>query len=192
MNSINLNDFESTVFKLTNNDIKLNDLENWIYNYQDIEKYISYDDYIDLISLDYKSKYAYLEVFNIIDKYIDYGRFEELKLLELLNKCLDNDTHYTILAAIFQEFYYLYCRGYSFLGDLGISYGLACVVPLSKYSSNEWDELKEYEKEETINSFYPNVIKHLNRISKLLISKEIILTGIKDQRDNFTFIDNRN
>lgn len=186
-----LNELQQWIYNLIYNNTSIYQFEDWIYNNESIMVYISYDDYIDLISIDYKDKYARGTLFKIINPYINYGVFEAINLLSLLEKCLDNNFDFDQLAHIYQEFYYMYCKGYYFLDELGMMYGLACVVPPNKYSSNDWHELRDKEKEEIISSFYPNVKVDIENVIELINQEKIVLTGCKNELGRWIFIDNK-
>ncbi len=62
---------------------------------------------------------------------------------------------------VLREFYDLYCHGCHFLGELGVSYGLDCVVPPS---ANSWEDMTEDGKFELLESFYPKLSTMLIRL----------------------------
>ena len=49
-----------------------------MYESKDIERVLHSDDYLDLISLNYKRSGAKYELFNLLKKHIDLGEFEKL------------------------------------------------------------------------------------------------------------------
>jgi hypothetical protein len=181
-------DIKERFFKTIKGDISLDDFERWVYDSKNLETILDSDDYLDIISLDYKKSGAKYELYNILKRLIDIGEFETYKILELLNQAKQKDER---LPFILMEFYNLYCKGYSFLQDLGLGYGLMVEVPPSKYSKDNWDELKEDEKQDLINSFYPEINEVIQRVIDWLTNKRIVLTGEQDEIGHYNYQDFR-
>ncbi|GKX31329.1 hypothetical protein SH1V18_38090 [Vallitalea longa] len=188
---LELNELQQWIYDLIYNNNSIYKFEDWIYYNDNIMTYVSYEDYIDLISINYEDKYARENLLRIIDQYVDYGVFESINLIRLLGKCLDKNLNFGQLAHIYQEFYYMYCKGYTFLDELAITYGVTCVVPPSKFNSDYWDELNDTEKEEIIDSFYPEVKVYIENTIELIVEEKIVLTGCKNELDRWIFDDNR-
>lgn len=154
-------------------DISLDDFEKWAYEFNHLESILGPDDYLDIISLDYKKSGAKYELYNILKRLIDLGEFETYKMLELLNEAkLKNER----LPLILTEFYNLYCKGYDFLQDLGLGFGLMIEVPPPKYSKDNWDNLKGDEKKDLLSSFSPEIDEAIQKVIDWLMNKRIILT----------------
>ncbi|WBW99488.1 hypothetical protein [Oceanirhabdus sp. W0125-5] len=116
-----------------------------------MDKLISHDDYIELISIDYHNKFSIVEVENIIEKYIDYSKYYKNKILEMINIIIKQHEN---TGELLRELYDMYCHGCDFLFDLGLEYGLRCEVPPK---ANSWDDLSSEQKRELVNSFYPRI-----------------------------------
>lgn len=144
---------ESKLIDLKNHEIGINDFEKWVYSCDEIENLISVDDYIALISIDFRKKYSVNEVEKILYKYIDYSKYYKHKIIRMLKMIIEQDDK---TGDILREFYYLYCHGCYFLNDLGLVYGLACEVPPS---ANTWDDLGKSRQRELVESFYPKIIE---------------------------------
>lgn len=181
-----LNIFEKQVFDLKYNELGIGEFEQWVYDTSELENLLTPDDYLLLISINYKSKHARVEIEKIIDNYIDYSKFETLKVIDLLNKALSKDED---LGNILRQFYDMYCNGYYFFEDLGLGYGLSCEVPL-KYA-NSWEELNQEQKKEILNGFYPQVESDIKRAVDWINNKKIVLTGAKNDMERWEYIDNR-
>jgi hypothetical protein len=89
------------------------------------------------------------------------------------------------------EFYDLYCKGYNFLQDLGLGFGLMVEVPPSKYSKDNWEDLREEEKQDLLNSFSPEIDVVIQRVIDWLTNKRIILTGEQDEIGHYNYQDFR-
>ena len=102
--------------------ISTEEFESWIYSDKEIETILPDDDYLELISINYKKDGAKYELVNLLsEKYVDLREYEKWKMLNKLTTALKKDKR---LPDILREFYDLYCRGYTFLNDLGLGYGL--------------------------------------------------------------------
>jgi hypothetical protein len=185
-----LNEIETYFYNFLYDNLDIKIFEQWIYNSKDLNTFLNTEDYFNIISLDFSNKHIRYEIEKIIKNYINYGKFETKLLLNLLYKALSNKNE---LANILRTFYDMYCHGYYFFQDLGLGYGLTCEVPpVNKYNAQTWEELSEIEKDEIINSFYPQIENDLKRAISWLENKKIILTGKKNEMNYWEFIDNRN
>jgi hypothetical protein len=86
-------------------------------------------------------------------------------------------------------FYDLYCKGYNFLDNLGLGYGLAVEVPYSQADS--WGELTPEQQETLLNSFYPNIEYEIKKVIRWLETGKVVLTGFQDDYQHYEYIDNR-
>jgi hypothetical protein len=78
-------DIKERFFKTIKGDISLDDFENWVYESKILETILESDDYLEIISLDYKKSGAKYELYNILKRLVDIGEFETCKMLELLD-----------------------------------------------------------------------------------------------------------
>jgi len=185
---INFNEFEKYYYDLVYNNLEIEKFESWIYSYEDLESILNEEDYIELISLNFNNRYIKYEIQKILDRYIDYSKFEKKRVLSLLYIALESRND---LPDALRSFYYMYCDGYYFFEDLGLGYGLTCQVPPSNYCAETWEELNDKEQNEIINSFYPYVERDIKRAINWIERDKIILTGIKNELEHWKFIDNR-
>ena len=86
-------------------------------------------------------------------------------------------------------FYDLYCKGYNFMDNLGLGYGLAVEVPYSQ--ANSWYDLTIEQKNQLLDSFYPAIETEIQKVISWLDNGKVLLTGIKDNYNHFEYIDNR-
>jgi len=186
MEELELGNIEKQIFDLLYDGLSISEFEQWVYNTSELQLIITPEDYLSLISLDYKSKHARAEIEKILDKYINYGKFETIRVINLLNKALNKDKN---IGEILRQFYDMYCNGYCFFEDLGLGYGLACEVPL-KYA-NSWEKLSDEQKTDIITGFYPQIESDIKRAIDWIESKKILLTGLQDDMNRWQFIDNR-
>ncbi|MCT4618344.1 MAG: hypothetical protein N4A62_03035 [Marinisporobacter sp.] len=187
--NIVLNNLEKYCYKLFYEDFEITKFEDWVYSNKELEDIMNKDDYIDLISLDFKSRHIKSEIEKVVEKYIDYGKFEKKLILTLLYRALKSKND---LPDILMKFYYMYCHGYIFFEDLGLGYGLTCEVPPSKYTADTWYELNEEEKDEIIDTFYPKITVDIKRAIDWIENDKIVLLGTQNELEHWEFLDNRN
>lgn len=170
--------------------VTLTDFEQWVYTNKELESLLDEDDYLELISFNFKKNGAKYELVNLLsDKYVDLGEYEKWKLLNSLKTALKRDER---LGPILREFYDLYCHGYVFLNDLGLGYGLTIEVPPSpKYKVDTWEELTDSEKEELLDSFYPQLESDIKRTIDWIENGKLIFTGKKDEIGHYEYEDLR-
>jgi hypothetical protein len=95
------------------------------------------------------------------------------------------------LPNILITFYNLYCKGYIFLDNLGLGYGLRVKVPGINNYYETWADLTEKEQLNLMNSFYPCLDTEIKKVIAWIDTGKVVLTGIKDEYNRFEYIDNR-
>lgn len=179
-------EFEKYCYDLFYGNIEISRFEAWVYSSTDLESILNQDDYLELISLDFKSHHIKYEIEKILEKYIDLGRFERQRIVSLLYDALKSKKDW---PDILRRFYGMYCNGYYFFEDLGLGYGLTCEVPPSKYGVETLDELDEVQKNEIIDSFFPQIEYDINCAIDWIENSKIILTGTRNEIGHWEFIE---
>jgi hypothetical protein len=177
-------DIKFYFFEVMIGNTPIGDFEKWIYANEELELLIGPEDYLDLISLNYKANGAKYELYQLLSRQIALGEFEKYKLLKLLNQAKQKDED---LANTLVQFYDLYCDGYYFLRYIGLHYGLAVEIEGKDFWSAEMVE----EHKKLLRSFSPELDNQLQRIIDWLTSDKIILTGTKDELGRFEYHDFR-
>ena len=164
-----------TFYSLFIEDISLSDFEKWIYSNSDLEKSLSADIYHDLISFNYKSDSSKDRFYKLIfTNLLDVNDFEKWKIIRLLRNSLNNKN----LPVNLMLMYELYCKGYDFLHNLGLGYGLTLKVPIStKLKKDNWWDLTENEKIELLESFQPDLNNQIEHLLEEINSGEILFNG---------------
>lgn len=182
---------EHKFYDTINGKIKLEDFESWVYSDKELETILPEDEYLELISFNYRKNGAKYELVKLLsEKFINLGDYEKWKMLNLLRSAQEKDER---LPAILRQFYDLYCRGYTFLYDLGLGYGLTVEVPPSNnYKAETWEEMSETEKKEMINSFYPLLQADIERAIDWIEKGKITFTGKTDEIGDYEYEDLRN
>ena len=180
-------DIEQLIFETLNGDKSVLEFESWLYADKQLEKTINSDDYLDLISLGYKSSTAKYDLKILLEKLVDKGDYEMWRIRKLLTKALQRDKE---LPQLLMNFYDLYCKGYSFFDNLGLGYGLAVEVPYSQ--ADYGDDLTVEQQQKLLASFYPQLDLEIKKVINWLDTGKIKLTGNRDQYNYyFDYTDNR-
>jgi hypothetical protein len=179
-------DIKETFFQTLYGDKSVLDFEQWLYMDKRLESTLTPEDYLDLISYGYKGDRVKYGLYKLLEKHIDKGEYEKWKLLRILNRALQRDND---LPKLLMLFYDLYCKGYNFLDNLGLGYGLAVEVPYSQADS--WDELTPTQQKKLLDSFYPDIENEIKKVIEWLQTDKVVLTGIQDEYNHYEYIDNR-
>ncbi|MEJ5963777.1 hypothetical protein [Pedobacter immunditicola] len=180
-------DIKTYFFQTIIEEIPLLEFEEWLYKNNELETLLRSDDYLELISLDFNKKGAKYELNHLLTGLIDPAEFETFKMLNLLEKTSKKTKE---LPFLLMQFYDLYCKGYSFVEVLGLTYGHAVEVPLVKNSSaNSWNELTAAQQAKLLSDFSPGLEAEIERVTQWLTSKQIVLTGEQDLYGHFVYID---
>ena len=186
---MHLTDLESCCYALLYENLDIRSFEQWVYGHSEIEQLLGPDDYLELISLDFGKRSIRHDVERLLEKHLDYGKFETSQILSILRKALASREE---LPRILTQLYDMYCHGYSFLEDLGLGYGLLCKVPrAAEYEAETWEDLEQKERTEILDCFYPQIEADLSRAVVWLERGEIVLTGIRNEMNPRGFTDNR-
>jgi hypothetical protein len=163
--------------------------EHWVYSSQELEHVLSANDYLELLSLNYKKSGARYELFNLLKRLVGSGEFEKWKLVGLLERAKVQDLN---LPGILEEFYYLYCDGYDFLNTLGMAFGLyVCVLP-QPYRVENWRQLETTELVQLVQSLPMLIIIYeADIVLRWLHDGIIVLTGEQDEINRYGYIDHR-
>ncbi|WP_027709740.1 hypothetical protein [Zooshikella ganghwensis] len=183
-----MNKFELIIYKLIAREIEINEFEQWVYSEKDLESFLSYDEYLNLISLTYKQPSSLYEAEKILKPHIDIGKYYEWYLRRVLQNVIEHpiDAHKYI-----EQCYDMYCDGYGFLDNLGLGYGLTVTVPPSEYNADSWDKLKSPEQKRLIESFYPSVCEEAEKVIGWLDTGKIVLTGHNGDFQGIQYTDSR-
>lgn len=103
------------------NKLSIFDLEQWLYNTDELEEIFGKKEYYELIARDYKDKFALHETEKQIRRIINLGMFEQERLELLLNDLLtinDPTKQLQTLEILYEE----YCDGYTFLRYIALTF----------------------------------------------------------------------
>ena len=183
-----MNNFEEKTYKLISRKVEISDFEKWVYSEKELEKLLTYDDYLALISLSYTTPSTLYEAEKILKKYIKIEKYHEWYLRKILQKIIERPNN---VYKYISQTYDMYCDGYYFLENLGIGYGLSIEVPPSCYSAQSWENLEPIEQKILVGTYYPSVQKEAEKVIYWLDSKKIVLTGHSGDYQGIEYKDNR-
>lgn len=180
---------EEKIYQLHEDLFSIQEFEQWIYEHtSQLEKEIGETYALQLISFNYQHKYAKQEFFITFEEHIDLGKFATWRLKAQLQSIIDKDEYY---ADNLVHFYNLRCKGYQFLEELGIRYGLNLIAGFND-PIKDWRTIPESTKAALLNDSYEKIIMEAKRVQQWLDSGKIILTGKKeDAQEKLIYIDQR-
>ncbi len=181
-------DFETIFYKVLKRNISIEYFEDWIYSNDFLELALTKEEYFDLISIDFKDKFALSEINNVIGHYVDFGKFEQKRINEYLKSIINRDNNCS--KSIFMT-YELYCKGFNFLRKIGLKYGLTVACPPAGNYTKSFEEISKEEQNDLINKFYPLIIEEAKTVLSWLESGKIKIKNEVDEFGYFVYIDNR-
>lgn len=173
-------------FKLFNNEMSIEQFEQFVYSTKELETFLEEDDYIEFVSLNFKKQHVIHEIRKVIDKYLDFGEFEKSKVNKVLTDLISKNDDF---AKSLMSTYDMYCDGYYFLDNIGLGYGLTFANDF--YEIKDWLDLPKDEKERRVNEVYDGVKSEAEKVQDWIDRKKIILTGEVDEIGHYSYIDNR-
>lgn len=99
--------------------VTLSELEQWLYSHEELEEILGQTEYLEFVSRDYKGKYAFHESEKQIRGIINFGTFEQERIVSYLNNLIQNSDEYIEIA---ETLYDEYCDGYTFLRYIAMTY----------------------------------------------------------------------
>jgi len=181
-------DIQEIFYDTLSGDKTIMEFEEWLYGDTRLESILQPEDYLELISFGYKSDTAKKCLPKLLEKHINKAELEKRRIHKLLTTALNRDKD---LPQILMSFYDMYCKGYTFIDNLGLGYGLRVEVPGVNNYQETWNDLSQTEQARLLNSFYPDLDTELKKVISWLDTGKVVLTGIKDEYNHFEYIDNR-
>jgi len=179
---------ELKFYQVLKHKIKIEDFEQWVYGTKKLEDELPEEVYIDLISLNYKAKYAHAELEKVIGPFVQNGKFEIKRITRFLKSIIARDED---CAEAIEMTYDLYCSGYNFLRRLGLTYGLYVACPPSGNYEKTWNETSKEDQDELLDTFYPDIIADAQNALNWFENEKIVINDSVDDRGNFQYDDFR-
>ncbi|MBI3258752.1 MAG: hypothetical protein HYZ54_04645 [Ignavibacteriae bacterium] len=176
-------------YQTLNNEISIEEFEAWLYDNKEVEETLPLNEYVDLISFNYKKKGDYYELSNLLKKHIDVSEYETYRILILLKEAQQKTDRLPYLLLEFSDLYY---NGYEFLQVLGQVFGLYIDEPyMSGFGDYTLDELSDEHKKELLLSFSDEFDKEIVKVIDWIETKKIFLLGYQDEDNEYKYQDFR-
>ena len=150
---------EQNIHQVLTQKMSIQSFEQWLYE-DDVLESSNPDLYLELISFDYSSENGFYDSFA---KYVHFYKFEADRITEYLNSVIDRDQKCGDAIWVMYE---LYCKGYGFLGKLGIIYGF-CIVDYETSESN-------HSIDNILDKLYPEIIDDAKNVLHWLEEGKIV------------------
>ena len=186
----NLNEhIELKFYEVLKNKIDILNFEQWVYANKELQQELDEEIYFELISLNYKDKYAYNNLEKIILKYVNFGNFEIKKITHFLKSIINKSSD---CANSIEMTYYLYYSGYIFLRRLGLIYGLIITCPPSDKHNKTWRDLTVEEQNKILTKFYLEIAKDPQYTINWFKNGKIIIKNKVNEIGEYEYADLRN
>ncbi|AIQ47920.1 hypothetical protein R70723_19930 [Paenibacillus sp. FSL R7-0273] len=162
--------------------LSISDFEQWVYTNEELEDIFGETEYYELITRNYKDKFAYHETEKQIQRLAHFGLFEQERIIRILNELLTDEDATRQLDRLY-ILYEEYCSGYNFLRYIALSY-----ITTS-------DDYKEALKENhsKFQSYIAGKRKEATRLltflenNQLRIDEEYVYSDFRDEKDRIEF-----
>ncbi|XLS28901.1 hypothetical protein ACJD0Z_17105 [Flavobacteriaceae bacterium M23B6Z8] len=181
-------DTELKFYEVLKHKISIQEFEQWVYETKELESELPEDTYTDLISLNYKDKYAHNELEKIIEPLIDNGKFEIKRISKHLESIIDRDEK---CAESIEMTYDLYCSGYAFLRRLGLTYGLLISCPPVGNYQKSWNEITKAEQHDLLDKLFPEIIIDAKNALEWINKGKIIIKDTVNELGDYEYDDLR-
>ncbi|AFH61333.1 hypothetical protein B2K_11485 [Paenibacillus mucilaginosus K02] len=109
---LNKIDAHRFLHQLITHQISIHEFERWLYSHNELEDLLGRDEYLEFVSRDYQSKFAFQETEKQIKNLITVSFFVQERMIVLLNRLIQSDQNFLV---IMEKLYDDYCEGLTFL-----------------------------------------------------------------------------
>lgn len=163
----------------------INVFEQWVYAHEEsLEKILPENDAFNLISLNYRDKYAHHEIEKLVYPFIDFRLIEKAQMMEVLNAIREaNDT--TQIVNALEQSYDFYSNGYYFFQTLALDYYLKII----ELECEEYQDIDNFlaKQKLLVQSFYPTIIQESQKIYESLQNNTIVFENRFSERGNLIY-----
>ncbi|MBN3554268.1 hypothetical protein JYA63_08335 [Fictibacillus nanhaiensis] len=171
---MNKEDMQKQFYNVYRALISISEFEEWLYVTPEIENVYGNDFYFNLLDLNYRSRFIKHDLEKLIKMKIPFGDFEHMRIVSLLEHIIKENRD---LVEVLEELYDDYCRGYSFLRFLGLTY-MSGIDDLPKLKQKEKWNNKEFDcKRNILNTIKPKMVKEAQRLLSLLKNGLLRING---------------
>ncbi len=180
---------ERKFYEVLNREISIQDFEQWVFKTKALESELPEETYTELISLNFKDKFAQIQLDKIVRPFVDNGKFEIRRISKYLESIIDKDEK---CAESIEMTYDLYCSGYDFLRRLGLNYGLLISCPPAGNYQKSWNEITKAQQDELLDDLYPEIIADAKNALKWLNEGKIVIKDTYNELGKYDYDDFRN
>lgn len=154
------------------------EFEAWVYEQsEELEQHLAESYFLELISFNYKSKYALQEFLKEFAEHMDIQAFEEMRMHAVLDSIIEKDEQ---LIENLLLTYKLRNHGYVFLERLGMEHALHIISVMDgEYST--WQAVSKEQLTELVEKDYLSIKEEALKVKAWLNEGKIVLTGRKDE-----------
>ena len=154
---------EQNIHQVLIKKMSVQSFEQWLYE-DDVLESSNPDLYLELISFNYSSEdNFYYRFYDSFAQYVHFYKFEADRIKGYLNSIIDRDGNCSNAIWMMYE---LYCKGYGFLGKLGIIYGF-CLVDYETSESN-------HNIDTILDKLYPEIIDDAKNVRNWLEEGKVV------------------
>jgi hypothetical protein len=168
---------ENQLFSVLNHEISIKEFEQWVYQTDDLEKGLSEQNYLDLIAFNFNQEHAFHELYNILTEWIDFPKFEQYRLIFLLDLIIEKDDFWRIAVT---NLYHEFIESYNFLY-------VFCWLEDSLYYNEKIGGINP----DSMDSLYISSKEEAIKMKNWLILGTIVIKGREGHRKGTNYTDNR-
>jgi hypothetical protein len=171
--------------------LPLADFEQWVYATPVLEAALVADDYLELISFNYRQRDALYLLEPLLMHHVSWGEVRRVELLGLLHDIVARTSADQVMAAM-NACYHWYCNGCDFLEKMGLNYGLEMDYDYGwRGEKGEWVKLTEEEKWHYLNIYYPAARHEAEEVINWLNTGLIRFEDDIDATSGIAYVDRR-
>ena len=171
------------LFQFLDNQISIEEFEQWVYSTSTLEQFFSRDAYLTLLEMNYSQRYALNKIIEIITSHIDDTKYQIWKLKTLLTPIIKYDADLDdpeCILNILECLYYLYAHGFKFLNAF-VGPALSTLTFFDQpMSERPWNNIDKSHQKMMLQSFLSEIIADANQVLFWLDQGLIIPLGWGD------------
>lgn len=157
-------------------------VQSFIFEHDELIAMLSFEDYEDLFRLKCDQRGSRYELGRILFNYFSRGEYEKRSLIHKLNLAKNDESQ---LPMIVGDTYGLYCSGYYFLEDLGLTWGLY-------FQDDDWMYQGDSQKEKWMAKHHSKILAGIEQVLTWLTTGQIVFLDEVNDFKYLKYIDKRN
>ena len=155
------------LFSFLNRELAVQEFEKWLYEHDELERCVPSGAYRDLLSINYKGKYAYEDACGVIRQIIDVGVCEQERIKDLLGAFIADESG---IAELAERIYREHCAGCWFLEKIADAF----------ITTADYDEFRIYGNRERLLAQRAALVREARHIMDLMDQGAIRMTDIRE------------